>query len=77
MKYQTTIRIWSDIGNTPITNRDGAYCDELLNIIVQCETPEEAFDLTKKLISETNHGFSGHFAMPSHPNQNTRNRFVR
>jgi hypothetical protein len=77
MKYLTTITIWSDIRNTPLTNRGGAYCDELLDFKTVCETPAEAETLTRSLIKLIPHGYSGYYHMPDHPNQNIRNGFVR
>lgn len=77
MKYDTTIVIWSDIGNTPITGRSGAYCDELIRTTVQCESPAEAMQLTREMMQQTQHAFKGYFNMPQYPNQNTRNRFIR
>ncbi len=74
--YDTEIVIWSNIGHTPITNRTGAYCDELVRTTVQCANPDEALQITKKLIKETKHGYSGYFDMPEYPNQNTRNKFT-
>ena len=69
--YETTIFVWSNIGNTPITKRVGAFCDELVKIKVQCATPGDALKLTQDLIKSTKHGYSGYFGMPDYPNQNT------
>jgi hypothetical protein len=74
--YETTIFVWSNIGNTPITNRDGAYCDELLKLTIQCANPAKAKALTQRLVKETEHGYKGYFNMPGYPNQNTRNGFT-
>jgi hypothetical protein len=76
MTYETTIIIWSDIGNTPITGRAGPYCDELVRTRVQCESPEKARALTREIMQKTQYAYMGHFNMPEHPNQNTRNSFV-
>ncbi len=76
MKFSTEIIVWSAIGNTPLTNRSGAHCDELVRITVQCENPTEARELTKKLVRETAHGYMGYFNMPAYPNQNTRKAFT-
>jgi hypothetical protein len=74
--YDTEIVIWSNIGHTPLTNRTGAYCDELVRVTVPCTNPGQALELTQKLIKETPHGYSGYFNMIEYPNQNTRNRFT-
>jgi hypothetical protein len=76
MKYETKIIVWSAIGNTPITGRDGSYCDELVKVTIQCETPEQAKEITQRMVRETQHGYSGYFNMPNHPNQNIRNGFT-
>ena len=76
-QYETRIYVWSNIGHTPLTNRVGAYCDELVRTTVQCADPAEALAVTKKMIRETEHGYSGYFNMPEYPNQNTRNKFTR
>lgn len=75
-KYQTIVTIWSSIGNTPLTNRNGPCCDELARVTIECETPAEALQKTKQLIRETMHGYSGHFRMIGYPNQNTCSRFT-
>jgi hypothetical protein len=77
MTFKTIIIIWSDIGKTPITHREGAYCDELLHCETYCETPGEAIALAQKLLHETPHGYSAYYNMPEYPNQNTRNGFTR
>ncbi len=69
MKHATTITIWSDIAN--------GRCDELLRVVIDCETPAEATKAAQELLKATRHGYSGHFDMPTHPNQNTRNGFIR
>lgn len=76
MTYETQIIVWSAIGNTPKTNRDGAYCDELVRMTIQCETPEQAKEITQRMVKETLYGYSGYFNMPNHPNQNTRKGFT-
>jgi hypothetical protein len=76
MTYKTSIRIWSRIGSTPITNRVGAYCDVLTNAVVFCATPADAREATATLISQTPHAATGYFNMAGHPNQNTRQGWV-
>ena len=75
MTYQTTIRIWSRNGHTPITNRTGNYCDELLSTTVTCVDPEEAQHLASELKKTTPGAYSCHYVMPDYPNQNTRSGF--
>ena len=75
--YDCQIKIWSEIGNTPITKRKGAYCDELYSNTIQVLDPEDAKNIIKELIRETEHAVSGHYYLPGYPNQNTRSNFVR
>lgn len=74
--FSTQIYIWSRIGHTPITNRGGAYCDELLVTTVDCADPSEAKAKVEQLILDTPHGYCGYFNMIDHPNQNTRSKYV-
>jgi hypothetical protein len=74
--YRTEIYIWSRIGCTPITKREGAYCDVLVHKHIECASPEVARREVELLIESTQYGDYGHFSMPDHPNQNTRNSFV-
>jgi hypothetical protein len=76
MTYKTTIYVWSDVGNTPITKREGSYCDELLRLETECADPAEAKALTQKLVRGIAHGYSGYYDLPDYPNQNTRNGFT-
>jgi hypothetical protein len=76
MTYATHIKLWSANGHTPITHRQGAYCDVLLDTVIQCETPAQAENEVQRLKRETEHAVYGHFYMPDYPNQNIRSRFV-
>lgn len=76
MKYETTIRIWSKIGSTPVTNRAGAFCDVLSDLTVKCETPDEAKAAARAAILATTHGDRAYFNMNGHPNQNTKSGWV-
>lgn len=73
---KTQIKLWSNIGHTPITKRGSSYCDLLLDIVIDCDSPESAKEKTRALIKETDHATYGHFYMPEHPNQNIRAQFV-
>jgi len=70
------IKVWSTNGHTPITNRGGAYCNLLVDVEFDCETPEQAEAETRRLIRETPGGARGFFYMSDHPNQNTRLRWI-
>ena len=37
---------------------------------------DEARKLAQRMVRETQHGYSGYFNMPNHPNQNTRKGFT-
>lgn len=75
-KYQTIVVVWSNIGHTPLTNRAGACCDELVRVTIECKDHAEALQKTKQMIRETMHGHSGHFRMVDYPNQNLCSRFT-
>ncbi len=72
MTYRTEIKVWSEIGHTPLTCRGGYYRDLLLDTECLCDDPASALAATKALINTTPGGASGHFSMPNHPNQNIR-----
>jgi len=72
---QTRIRIWSEIGYTPVTRRAGSYCDLLADVTVDCLNPAEAVKEGKAILAKTPFGVSGHFEMPEWPNQNTRSNY--
>ena len=76
MGYRTEIKIWSRYGHTPITNRGGAFLDLLLDCVIFCDTPREARIRTKFLIEACPHGYSGHYSLLEHPNQNIRDGFI-
>jgi len=75
--YKTEVTIWSAIGNTPITKRNGNYCDEMFKFVIECSTPESAKRFVKTFIAETKDCDSGYFNMIDYPNNNLRNQFVR
>ncbi len=74
--YTATITIWSQYGNTPITNRGGQFCDELAKVEVPVTDADDARTKVKQLIASTPHGAYGHFNIKDHPNQNIRTEFV-
>ena len=75
-KYQATISVFSDYGNTPVTNRGGSYCDHIAEIVEYFETPAEARAAAVQAAIDTEHGYSAFYEMPDHPNQNTRHGWV-
>jgi hypothetical protein len=70
------IWIWSEIGDTPRTGREGSYCDELAHVHLEVASLEEARRATERLILETPHAHAGHYSVPHHPNQNLRTGWV-
>jgi hypothetical protein len=70
------IRIWSRIGDTPLTGRAGSYCDELAHVNLEVGHPLEAQRATERLLLETPHAYNGHYSVPDHPNQNLRKGWV-
>lgn len=75
MTYQTEIHIWSAIGNTPITNRKGNYCDLLFKGTIKAASPADAVYQAKKIAKETPGAYSGHYSIKKPPNHNTADRF--
>ncbi len=73
---KATIVIWSAIGNTPMTNRGGSYCDELARVVVDVSDPTEAKQAAYDLLLSTPHAADGHFDIPQYWNQNTRSGWV-
>lgn len=73
---QTTIRIWSATGNTPVTKRAGAYCDELVKVVIDAADPAAAKAAAYALLLSTPHAAEGHFDMPGYWNQNTNSGYV-
>jgi hypothetical protein len=70
--FIATLVVWSRIGHTPVTNRGGAYCDELARVEVSVASPEHALCMLAALFSETPHADRAYFNVPNWPNQNTR-----
>lgn len=70
------IRIWSEIGHTPLTNRVGSYCDELVCVVVDAATHAEAKAAGVALLKSTPHAVKGHVSMPELPNQNFRSTWM-
>lgn len=75
--YTCTIKIWSDIGHTPITNRKGAYCDELKTFSIAVYSHEQAIENVKDAIRAIPHAVSGHYNIINYPNHNKASNFVR
>lgn len=73
---KTEIYIWSAIGHTPLTNRGGSFCDELIHTTVDCENPTEAKKVVKNLLMFTKHAERGHFNMPAYWNQNEQSGWI-
>ena len=72
----TKIIIWSQIGHTPKTNRNGSFCDELVNKEFNCDNPDEARKLTLELMKTTQYAARGYFNMPHWWNQNTKSAWL-
>ena len=75
MTYKTIVKVWSDVGHTPITNRGSSYQDELVHTEIECTDPTDAFNKTLEIKRQTPHAYQCYFYMPDYPNQNTRSRF--
>ena len=73
---KVNVMVWSEIGHTPLTNRVGAYCDELVNEVTTCTSPEDAFEYVKGLMKHTKHASKAHYYIPEYWNQNLRSRWI-
>lgn len=73
--YKTQVMIWSNIGNNPITKRTGAFCDELVNMFIECTDPNDALNQVLKIKQNTPHAYSCWFNIIDYPNQNTKSAF--
>lgn len=69
------IKIWSKIGHTPVTNRQGAFCDLLVDTVVECASPTEAKEIVLELKNKTKGAYSCHYNMPEWSNQNDKSGF--
>ena len=70
------VHVWSRIGHTPITNRKGAYCDELVHAMIEVSSPEDAHEKVLTIMENTPHAEKGHFNIPQWWNQNTRSSWL-
>jgi hypothetical protein len=73
--YKTQVTLWSANGDTPITGRGQSYCDELVNIFIDCTDPADALAKVLEIKQATPHAYACHFNMVDYPNQNTKARF--
>lgn len=73
---KTIIHVWSKIGNTPLTGRKGAYCDELAKVEIETASPEEAHAKTVEMLKTIPHAEKGHYYLPDWWNQNTRSNWL-
>lgn len=72
----TEVYVWSRIGHTPITNRGGSYCDELVKETTDCTSPADAAEYVKGLMKRTPHADKGYFNISGWWNQNTRSQWI-
>lgn len=70
------IRIWSDVGHTPVTGRGSGFRDLLVDTTIDVTGPEDARAKARQLIRETPHGVTGHASLPTWWNQNEREHWV-
>lgn len=73
---KANIVVWSEIGSTPLTGRIGSYCDELVKVTINVNSPVEAKAKVRELIANTKYASRGHFEMPEWWNQNERTGWV-
>lgn len=73
---KTQIKIWSAVGNTPVTKRGSSFCDELVSETTDCTSPEDARQYILGLMKRTPHADNANFYMPEWPNQNVRSQWL-
>ncbi len=69
---KTKIYIHSQIGHTPVTERDGAYCDKLVEATIDCKDFNDAKEQLKRIFQQTPFAHYASFDMFEHSNQNLR-----
>lgn len=74
--YTATIIVFSAIGDTPLTNREGPFCDKLLEENIEVANAEQARIRTEELIHDTQDGHSGHYHIHGYWNPNTQDAFI-
>lgn len=74
--YTAEIKLWSAIGDTPLTGRGGSFCDELVSVELNVLNPTDARTVVQNLIRSTPRAVKGYFNIPSWPNQNTRSAWL-
>lgn len=75
-QYAVRYVLWSKIGDTPVTRREGAYCDIVLEAVGHATDPKDAKRKLAKLLRATDSAWSGFFNMETYPNQNARTEFL-
>lgn len=73
---RTEIYIYSALGHTPKTKRQGPYYDALIHKFIDAKNPLDAKEKVLALIRKTQHATSGHFNILKFWNQNTRSAWV-
>lgn len=75
MKYKAIVHVWSKIGNCPITNRKGNYCDELARVEILATDHKDARKQGREIAKATKHGHKFYVGIPELPNQNLRSHW--
>lgn len=76
VKYEAELVLWSRVGHTPLTKRQGAYCDELARKKVMVAGVSEARSALMHLAGQTPYSSKGYYYIPALPNQNIRSAWV-
>lgn len=74
--HKCEIYVWSKIGHTPITHRQGSYYDTLYHETIAVENPEQARNIVRRLLAETPHADGAHYEIPTWWNQNRRSDWI-
>ncbi len=73
---QCKIKVWSRIGNTPVTGRVGAFCDELVSKDIDAIDHKDAIAQVKAIMKETPNSDRGFYHMPEYWNHNLAHGWV-
>jgi hypothetical protein len=68
--YAATLHVWSRLGHTPLTKRNGPYYDVLHLSEITVKDRADALAQGEAMKAKTPHGDSGHVQIHEYPNQN-------
>lgn len=73
--FPCTVTLWSAYGHTPITHREGLFCDVVALETINVQDHEDAIKQAREMLKATPHAVKGHFYIREGYNQNLASRF--